>query len=70
MKYYKDFSDPYRTIARFDSTCSVCHKIIKKDDPIVYDRMRRLVYCADCGYSVIQGVKAERSMEQYGTDIY
>jgi len=68
-------SDPYRTQARFSSTCSQCGKTINKGDSIVYDKYRRLVYClspdvSDCGTSVLQGVQAERSFDQYGTDIY
>ena len=70
MSSYKKFADPYRTEARFNSKCSVCEKPIKKGDSIVYDKMRRLVYCADCGASIIRGVQAEKSMDQYGTDIY
>jgi len=68
-------SDPYRTTARFNSTCSMCGKTINKGDSIVYDKYRRLVYCLsdsqpDCGSNVLQSVQAERSYDQYGTDIY
>lgn len=67
-------SDPYRTIARFNSNCSVCGKPIKKGDPIVYDKYRKLVYCLsvdqNCGNDVLISVQAEKSMDQYGTDIY
>ena len=69
---YKKFSDPYYTTAKFDSYCSSCKKEIKKGKPIVYDKMRSLVYCdaENCGESVMRSVRAEKSMDQYGTDIY
>ena len=67
---YKRFSDPYRTTARFKSFCASCHKVIVKGDSIIYDKMRRLVYCERCGAEILRGVQAEKSMEQYGTDIY
>lgn len=68
------FSDPYRTTARFNSTCSQCGKTLTKGDPIVYDKMRKLVYCLsedenDCGSQILRDVQAERSMDQYGTDV-
>jgi len=65
-------TDPYQTTARFNSVCSGCGKKIKKGDPIVYDRYRKLVFCLDgCGEgeSILKGVRAEKSMDQFGTDI-
>jgi hypothetical protein len=66
------FSDPYSTIARFPSRCSIssCQAKINKGDSIVYDKMRGLVYCRLCGEPVLDNVRAEKSMEQYGTDIF
>ena len=64
------YSEPYETTAKFNSSCSSCKKQIKKGDAIVYDKYRGKVYCSACGDEVMQGVRAERSMEQYGTDIY
>ena len=63
--------DPYKTTARFQSSCSSCKKTINKGDSIVYDKFRRLVYCLPgCGAEILQGVQAEKSMDQYGTDIF
>lgn len=69
------FSDPYLTRAKFRSTCSNCGKVVNKGDSIVYDKFRKLVYCiqetgSDCGSEILRTVQAERSMDQYGTDIY
>ena len=68
-------SDPYRTTARFNSICSQCGKAIKKNDGIVYDKYRKLVYCfssiePSCGSELLRSIEAEKSMDQYGTDIY
>ena len=68
-------SDPYRTMARFNSTCSTCGKSIKKGDSIVYDKYRKLVYCLSdnvpaCGTELLKSIQAEKSYDQYGTDIY
>jgi len=66
-------TDPYQTTARFKSACSGCSKTINKGDQIVYDKYRKLVFCLNgCGEgeSILQGVRAEKSFDQYGTDIY
>ena len=66
-------SDPHKTIARFNSTCSTCGKSINKGDDIVYDKYRKLVYCLssvdiDCGSELLRSIQAEKSMDQFGTD--
>lgn len=66
----RNFSDPYRTIARFKSTCDTCKDTVTKGQAIVYDKMRKRVYCWKCGQEILRGVQAERSMDMYGTDIY
>ena len=68
----KRYSDPYRTTAKFNSKCSHCGKPIKKADPIVYDKNKGKVYCGNCeaGDEIMNGLRAEKSMEQYGTDIF
>ena len=71
----KRYSDPYYTTARFNSNCSVYGKAIKTDDSIIYDKYHKMVYCLsntdpDCGSEVMRGLRAEKSMDQYGTDIY
>jgi len=48
-------------------------KTTNKGDQIVYDKYRKLVFCLNgCGEgeSILQGVRAEKSMDEYGTDIY
>ena len=68
-RYYP--TDPYRTIAQFHSTCSQCGNTIKRGDSIVYDRYRKLVYCMpECGTEILKSINAEKSMDQYGTDIF
>lgn len=67
--------DPYLTRAKFSGTCSTCGKRIDKGDSIVYDKYRKLVYCIDeskkdCGSQLLRDIQAEKSMDQYGTDIY
>lgn len=66
------YADPYRTVARFSSVCCVtsCQAKIKAGDSIVYDRDRKKVYCIHCGAEILDNIRAEKSMEQYGTDIF
>ena len=70
MSYYKRYQDPYKTDARFNSTCAKCGKEIKKGARIVYVPNERKAYHEECAEDIMQGLRAERSMDQYGTDIY
>ena len=64
------YSDPYRTDARFNSICTGCGKTITKGTPIVYVPNEKKAYHIDCDGGIMRGLQAERSMDQYGTDIY
>jgi len=73
MKNY--IKDPYKTSAFFNCKCSNCGKDIKRGESIVYDKYRKLVYClhktaTDCGSELLQSIRAEKSMDEFGTDIY
>lgn len=63
---------PYWTTARFNSTCS-CGKKIQVGDKIFYRGKSRTLpakaVCEKCGIPWEYDIKAEESMEQYGTDI-
>lgn len=66
----KKYSDPFWISARFESKCSNCGVSIKKNDRITVDRYRGMVYCTLCGEDVMKGLAREKSMDEFGTDIY
>lgn len=66
-RYYKD---PYTTQARFTSNCAKCGHPIPKGTYIVYVPNEKKAYHTECGADIMDGLRAERSMDAYGTDIY
>lgn len=70
MNYNRRYQDPYRTEARFNSNCATCKKPIKKGEKIVYCPNDREAHHEECGSGIMRGLQSERSMDQYGTDIY
>ena len=62
--------DPYITKARFESKCAKCNVRIPKGINIVYVPNEQKVYHLECGNDIMNGLRAEKSMDQYGTDIY
>ena len=70
MRKYNRYRDPYRTEARFNSTCATCKESIKKGEKIIYSPNDREAHHEKCGAEIMRGLQAEKSMDQYGTDIY
>jgi len=66
----KHYADPYQTKARFNSKCAKCGHEILKGINIIYVPDERKAYHLECGNDIMQGLRAEKSMDRYGTDIY
>jgi hypothetical protein len=67
MKHYQD---PYQTKARFESKCAKCKETIPKGINIVYVPNDKKAYHLECGQDILDGLRAEKSMDEFGTDIY
>jgi transposase len=61
--------DPFWMNAKFSSKCS-CGKQISKGDKIYYYPNGRTAVCESCGKQGERDLRAEMSMDSYGTDIY
>ena len=67
MSKYNKYQDPYQTTARFSSKCAKCGQEIPKGINIIYVPNERKAYHLDCGNDNMEGLRAEKSMDQYGT---
>jgi len=63
-------NDPFMMQAKFSCSCPDCKKAIKKGDIIIYVPLSRKAYCEQCGEPVMRSLQAEKSMDNFGTDIY
>ncbi len=68
-KYSNYRRDPRWIVAKFSSACS-CGKQIKRGDSIYYYPATRSAVCESCGKVGDRNLRAEISMETYGTDIF
>jgi len=59
--------DPIWIVARFQSVCS-CGKNIRKGDKAFYYPARKRAICETCGHEGANALRAEISMERYGSD--
>ncbi|RPJ40124.1 MAG: hypothetical protein EHM35_00530 [Planctomycetaceae bacterium] len=60
-------ADPYWLAARFASTCT-CGKQIRKGDRIFYYPKTKAAVCETCGRQGANDLRAEQSMDRFGTD--
>lgn len=65
-----NYCDPYQTTAKFNSKCASCKEVIPKGVNIVYDPNEKKAYHLACGQDIMDGLRAEKSMDEFGTDIY
>jgi len=57
--------------AKFNNTCKCGKPIVKGQDVLFYSSLNnKCCLCVDCSQEQRNALRAERSMEQYGTDIY
>lgn len=59
---------PFWMKAKYAGSCKTCDASISKGDQVLYNPARRGVQCRTCGYEVALGVRAEESVERFGTD--
>lgn len=59
--------DPYWLDARFASRCA-CGKAIKTGERVFYYPRERKVVCESCGHTGENALRAEMSMDRFGTD--
>ena len=66
----RKYQDSRFTTSKFNSTCAGCHRPIRKGTEIVYVPGDGKVYHPECDGGIMDGLRAEKSMDAYGTDIY
>jgi len=63
-------NDPFMMQAKYLCSCAECKKAIKKGEIIIYVPLTRKAFCETCGEPVMRSLQAEKSMDNFGTDIY